>query len=56
MAELDNAVGAILQKLDDLKIADNTIVVFTSDNGPEIFTWPDAGAHSGSFSFLRNAL
>jgi arylsulfatase len=43
MAELDNVVGAILKKLDDLKIADNTIVVFTSDNGPEIFTWPDGG-------------
>jgi arylsulfatase len=43
MAELDNVVGAILKKLDDLKIADNTIIVFTSDNGPEIFTWPDGG-------------
>ena len=43
MAELDHAVGEILKKLDDLKIAENTIVVFTSDNGPEIFTWPDGG-------------
>jgi arylsulfatase len=43
MAELDNTVGEILKKLDELKIADNTIVVFTSDNGPEIFTWPDGG-------------
>ena len=43
MAELDNAVGANLKKLDELKIAGNTIVVFTSDNGPEIFTWPDGG-------------
>jgi arylsulfatase A-like enzyme len=43
MADLDNSVGEILKKLDDLKIADNTIVVFTSDNGPEIFTWPDGG-------------
>ena len=43
MAELDHSVGEILKKLDDLKIADNTIIVFTSDNGPEIFTWPDAG-------------
>ena len=38
MAELDHMVGEILKKLEDLKIADNTIVVFTSDNGPEIFT------------------
>ena len=43
MAELDDSVGEILKKLDELKIADNTIVVFTSDNGPEIFTWPDGG-------------
>ena len=43
MAELDNTVGEILKKLDELGIADNTIVMFTSDNGPEIFTWPDGG-------------
>jgi arylsulfatase len=43
MAELDDGVGQILKKLDALKIADNTIVIFTSDNGPEIFTWPDGG-------------
>ena len=43
MAQLDENVGEILKKLDELKIADNTIVIFTSDNGPEIFTWPDGG-------------
>jgi arylsulfatase len=43
MAELDNEVGVLLKKLDDLKIADNTIVVFTSDNGAEIVSWPDGG-------------
>jgi arylsulfatase len=43
VAELDNTVGAIIEKLDELRIADNTIVVFTSDNGPEIMTWPDGG-------------
>ena len=44
MAQLDDSVGDILKKLDELKIADNTIVIFTSDNGPEIFTWPDGGS------------
>lgn len=43
MMELDAEVGAILKKLDDLGIADNTIVIFTSDNGSEIFSWPDGG-------------
>ena len=45
MAELDNVVGEILKTLDALKVADNTIVVFTSDNGAELFTWPDGGMH-----------
>jgi len=43
MSELDYNVGQILKKLDDLGIADNTIVVFTSDNGAEMMTWPDGG-------------
>jgi arylsulfatase A-like enzyme len=43
--ELDSEVGAILKKLDDLGIANNTIVLFTSDNGAEIFSWPDGGNH-----------
>jgi arylsulfatase A-like enzyme len=43
MMELDWEVGELLKKLDDLGVADNTIVLFTSDNGPEIFTWPDGG-------------
>jgi arylsulfatase len=42
MIEMDMNVGKILQKLDDLKIAGNTLVVFTTDNGPNEFTWPDA--------------
>ena len=42
MWELDQNVGKFLKALDDLKIADNTIVVFTTDNGPNAFTWPDA--------------
>jgi len=43
MQELDWVVGEILEKLDDLGIADNTIVVFASDNGAEKFSWPDGG-------------
>jgi arylsulfatase A-like enzyme len=43
MMELDDVVGRLLKKLDDLGIADNTIVVFTSDNGAETFSWPDGG-------------
>ncbi len=43
MMELDSIVGELLKTLDDLGIADNTIVLFTSDNGPEIFSWPDGG-------------
>jgi arylsulfatase A-like enzyme len=45
MMELDWEVGEILKKIDELGIADNTIVMFTSDNGAEIFTWPDGGNH-----------
>ena len=45
MMELDWEVGEILKKVDDLGIADNTIVLFTSDNGAEIFSWPDGGNH-----------
>jgi arylsulfatase A-like enzyme len=45
MMELDHLVGELLQKVEDLGVADNTIVLFTSDNGAEIFTWPDGGNH-----------
>ncbi len=44
MTELDDQIGVLLKKLDDLGIANNTIVIFTSDNGAEKFTWPDGGA------------
>ena len=43
MVEHDGTVGTLLKKLDDLGIAENTIVVYTSDNGAEVFTWPDGG-------------
>ena len=42
MLEHDGDVGKLLKTLDDLKIADNTIVVYTTDNGPNQFSWPDA--------------
>jgi arylsulfatase len=43
MAQLDDIVGAVMQKLKDMGVDDNTIVVFTTDNGAENFTWPDGG-------------
>jgi arylsulfatase A-like enzyme len=43
MMEMDWEVGELLKKIDDLGIANNTIVVFTSDNGAETFSWPDGG-------------
>ncbi|MFI5314768.1 MAG: arylsulfatase [Myxococcota bacterium] len=43
MAQLDDIVGSIMQKLKDMGVADNTIVLFTTDNGTEAFTWPDGG-------------
>jgi len=43
MVELDGYVGQLLKKLDDLGVANNTIVVFTTDNGAEVATWPDGG-------------
>jgi arylsulfatase len=43
MMGLDDHVGILLAKLDELGIADNTIVVFSTDNGAEKFTWPDGG-------------
>ena len=45
MAELDDVTGALLDKLDELGIADNTIVIWSTDNGAEIFTWPQGGNH-----------
>ena len=43
MAEHDGMVGQLLDKLDDLGIADNTIVMYSTDNGAELMTWPDGG-------------
>jgi arylsulfatase len=43
MIDHDNVVGALLDKLDELGIAGNTMVVYSTDNGPHMNTWPDAG-------------
>ena len=43
MVEHDMHIGKFLKVLDELKIADNTIVFYSTDNGPHMNTWPDAG-------------
>jgi arylsulfatase A-like enzyme len=43
MVQLDDDVGLVMQHLKDMGVDDNTIVVFTTDNGTETFTWPDGG-------------
>jgi arylsulfatase len=43
MAQIDDIVGDVMKKLKDLGVDDNTIVIFTTDNGTETFTWPDGG-------------
>jgi arylsulfatase len=43
MVEHDDAVGRALAKLEELGILDNTIVIYSTDNGAESFTWPDGG-------------
>jgi arylsulfatase len=43
MVEHDSDVGQLLKHLDELGIANNTIVLYSTDNGPHFNTWPDAG-------------
>jgi arylsulfatase len=43
MVEHDGHVGQMLKKIDDLGIADNTIVFYSTDNGAEVMSWPDGG-------------
>jgi len=43
MAQLDDDIGIVMKKLRDMGVDNNTIVVFTTDNGTEVFTWPDGG-------------
>lgn len=44
MVEHDGHVGQLLRKIDDLGIADNTIVMYSTDNGAEVMSWPDGGS------------
>ena len=53
MVETDAHVGQLLKLLDDLNVANNTIVVYTTDNGAEVMTWPDGGEHSPIFGLRR---
>ena len=43
MAQMDDDIGIVMNKLHDIGEDDNTIVLFTTDNGTELFTWPDGG-------------
>jgi arylsulfatase len=43
MIDHDKIVGELLDLLDELKIADNTFVMYSTDNGPHCNTWPDSG-------------
>ncbi len=43
MVEHDGHVGQLLDKLDELGITDNTIVMYSTDNGAEVMSWPDGG-------------
>ena len=43
MAQLDDDIGIVMKKLTDMGVDNNTIVIFTTDNGTEVFTWPDGG-------------
>jgi arylsulfatase A-like enzyme len=49
MMDHDKNVGAVLKALDDAGIVDNTFVMYSTDNGPNMFTWPD-----GAMTPFRN--
>ena len=44
MVEHDGHVGQVLAKLKELGLEENTIVMYSSDNGAEVFGWPDGGS------------
>jgi len=44
MVEHDGHVGQVLDKLDELGLTDNTLVMYATDNGAECFSWPDGGS------------
>ncbi|MCB9137093.1 MAG: arylsulfatase [Caldilineaceae bacterium] len=43
MIDHDKGIGELVDYLDELGIADDTVVVYTTDNGPQLNTWPDSG-------------
>jgi arylsulfatase len=43
MAQLDDIVGAVMKHVKDLGVDNDTLIGFTTDNGAEVFTWPDGG-------------
>jgi arylsulfatase A-like enzyme len=43
MAQMDDSIGELLKHVQDIGETENTIVIFTTDNGAEVFTWPDGG-------------
>ena len=43
LVEHDGHVGVLLDRLDEMGIAEDTIVIYTTDNGAETFSWPDGG-------------
>ncbi len=43
MAQFDDIVGAVIAQLEEMGVADDTIICVTTDNGTEVFTWPDGG-------------
>jgi arylsulfatase A-like enzyme len=49
MLEHDDTIGTLLKALDDMGVANNTVVVYTSDNGPHMNSWPD-----GAMTWFRS--
>jgi arylsulfatase A-like enzyme len=43
MAQMDDDIGDLPKHLQDIGVADNAFVIFTTDSGAEVFTWPDPG-------------